>query len=103
MLIEAGFMKKQELQVYRDKGAIGFACGHFFDAAGQIIVSEFDDRHVTMSHDDLMKVEQRICMGGGADKVMAICGLLKSKMANILILDEDTARKVLEEFSTAHN
>lgn len=98
LLVQGGFMSQAEIQVYIDKGAIGFASGHFFDIAGNPVRSEFDERHITMAHDELLNVPRRICVGGGLPKVGAICGMLRNRLANVLVTDEATAHAVLAEF-----
>ena len=95
LLTEAGFMSARELQNYIDRGAVGFASGYFFDMAGQIVRTEFDDRHITMAIEDLREVPERICIGGGLKKVDAMLGMLRAGLANILVLDEQTAQALL--------
>lgn len=98
LLVQGGFMSREEVRMYEDAGAVGFASGFFFDADGKIIISEFDARHITMPLDDLMNVPERICVGGGVDKIEAICALLRAKLANILVTDEATAIGVRKSF-----
>ncbi|MBB4105530.1 sugar-binding transcriptional regulator [Allorhizobium borbori] len=97
LLVQGGFMTMEEVAVYRKAGAVGFASGFFFDRQGNIIRSEFDDRHITMAFDDLHKVPARICVGGGMEKVEAICAMLKTKMANVIVIDEQTATAVYQK------
>ncbi len=99
LLVEGGFMTEAELQTYRDLGAVGFASGYFYNAKGEIVRSEFDSRHITMPLEDLQKVPERICVGGGPKKADAICGMLKAKISNILVTDSKTARDVLERWN----
>ncbi len=98
LLVQGGFMSRDEVRMYEDAGAVGFASGFFFDADGKIITSEFDARHITMPFEDLMNVPERICVGGGVDKIEAICALLRAKLANILVTDEATAMGVRKRF-----
>lgn len=95
LLVEGEFMTEVELQSYRDLGAVGFACGYFYDRDGAIVRSEFDERHITMPLDKLRQVPQRLCVGGGPDKAESISAMLKAKLANILVTDEATARAVI--------
>jgi dihydroxyacetone kinase-like protein len=96
LLQESGFMTEEDTHVYRDAGAVGFASGYFFDAAGKIVMTEFDDRHMVMPLDDFMAVPRRICVGGGPEKVEAIVGMLRAGIATSLVLDSQTAQTVLE-------
>ncbi|MGV8952526.1 MAG: sugar-binding domain-containing protein [Cypionkella sp.] len=82
-----------------EDGAIGFASGHFFDAAGNLVASEFGSRHLTMSVATMMNVPHRICGGGGVEKVEAITRVIRAHLATLLVTDEQTAIAVLEEIS----
>jgi DNA-binding transcriptional regulator LsrR (DeoR family) len=99
LLVSGGFMTKAQLAVYRDLGAVGFASGHFFDAAGRLVTSEFDDRHITMSAETMMQVPQRICVGGGAEKVEAIAGMIRARLATVRVTDAETARALLAQIA----
>lgn len=98
LLVQGGFMTEAEIAAYRDLGAIGFASGFFFDADGQIVTSEFDERHITMPLEDLINVPERVCVGGGPEKVSAVIAMLRAKLANVMIMDETTANKVRDAF-----
>jgi hypothetical protein len=82
-----------------EDGAIGFAAGHFFDAAGNLAASEFDSRHLTMSVATMMNVPHRICVGGGVEKVEVITRMIRARLATVLVTDDQTAIAVLEEIS----
>ena len=95
LLVQGGFMTEAELQSYRDLGAVGFASGYFFDNDGNIVRSEFDSRHITMPLEDLQEVPERICVGGGPGKAEAICGMLKTRLASVLVTDAATAQEII--------
>lgn len=96
LLNDSGFMSTRILQDYRDRGAVGFVSGYFFDSEGRSVRTELDDRHIVMPREDFLEVPMRICIGGGLDKVEAIGCMLKGNYANVLVTDEDTARGLLE-------
>ncbi|MDP3342233.1 sugar-binding transcriptional regulator [Frigidibacter sp.] len=95
LLVTGGFMSQAELEAYCDLGAVGFASGYFFAEDGRIINSEFDNRHITMPLDDLRAVPERICVGGGPGKAVAIRAMLRAGIASVLVTDEATARSVV--------
>ncbi|WP_083531159.1 sugar-binding transcriptional regulator [Pararhizobium antarcticum] len=94
LLEDSGVMTEELLLQYQKKGAVGFASGYFFDPDGTIIRTGFDDRHIVMPIEDFINVPRRICIGGGAEKITAIQGMLKAALANVLITDQDTARSL---------
>lgn len=94
LLEDSGVMTEDMLVDYQQRGAVGFASGYFFNRDGGIVRTDFDDRHIVMPIEDFLRVPRRICIGGGVDKVEAICGMLRGGLANVLITDQDTARAV---------
>jgi len=94
LLSGTGFMQAKQLADYKKHNAVGYASGYFFDIEGNVIKRPFDDRYIVMPLRDFMKVEQRICIGGGNNKVEAIVGMLKARMVSVLITDENTAQGV---------
>ena len=97
LLKDSGFMSAQILEEYRRKGAVGFVSGYFFDRDGKPVVTNVDACHIVMPRDDFLDVPDRICVGGGPDKIEAIRAMLKGRYANILITDEDTARSLVND------
>ena len=95
LLDGSGFMSKQQLARYHDQGAVGFASGYFFDLEGRIITNAFDESYIVMPLSDFLGVGQRVCIGGGLDKVDAILGMTRANLANVLITDECTAVEVM--------
>lgn len=94
-LMHSGFMTEPTLADYRAHGAVGFVSGYFFDREGQPVLTDLDDRHLSMPREDFLAVPTRICVGGGPSKVEAIAAMLRGGYANVLVTDETTARAVL--------
>lgn len=97
LLKDSGFMSEPVLAAYQQRGAIGFISGYFFDREGRPVRTEIDDRHIVMPLEDFLQVPQRICIGGGLEKVEAITGMLKGGFASILVTDAFTARRILSD------
>lgn len=96
LLKGSGFMSQQILEDYQGRGAIGFLSGYFFDGAGRQVRTGIDDRHIVMPYEDFLRVPERICVGGGLEKIAAIKGMLLGRYANVLVTDETTARALLQ-------
>lgn len=95
LLDGSGFMTEAQLEGYKRRGAVGFASGYFFDIEGTIIRQDFDERHIVMPLRDFLKIDERICIGGGPTKTEAIVGMLRAGLVSVLITDESTATAVL--------
>lgn len=94
-LMHSGFMTEPTLADYRAHGAVGFVSGYFFDREGRPVLTDLDNRHLSMPREDFLAVPTRICVGGGASKVEAIAAMLRGGYANVLVTDETTAHAVL--------
>jgi DNA-binding transcriptional regulator LsrR (DeoR family) len=91
----------QELKVLAGKGAVGDICLRFFDAAGREVVTELNDRVISMELDQLHAVRRVVGVAGGRRKTNAIRGALAGKLVNVLITDLASAERLLEESPAA--
>ncbi len=94
-LYSEGVFEAAELQSYIDGDAVGVLAARFIDAWGQSVAGALDDRVIGLSLNDLLRVDLRICVAGGFDKVPAILAALRRGYANVLVTDAATARGVL--------
>lgn len=94
----AEFIKNEELERIREKGAVADICNIFIDAEGSGEGFESNERVVGITLEDLKKTPVRIGVAGHMSKLEAIHGVVKTKIINILITDVNVA-KALVEFS----
>ncbi|ROV60000.1 sugar-binding transcriptional regulator [Vibrio ponticus] len=90
-LIRVGVLSKQEMQHYRELGAVGVICGRFYDKLGQPVVAEIDLRILGISLAQLRQVEKRIFLAGGERNYDATLGAILGGYVSDLIIDEGTA------------
>ncbi len=95
-LFETGYVSHYELEDFRAKGAVGEVLLYHYDIYGRIIESDFHDRMIVIGSDRLKSIDTVIGVAGGQDKVESIIGAVLGGFVNVLITDEDTARRVLE-------
>lgn len=88
---------KEELNMLRERKAVGDILLHFYDANGNPVESTLDNRVVSMKLDQLRKVDRAIGIAGGSRKYAAIRGSLRGKLINILITDSCTAKKLVQD------
>jgi len=86
----------QEIKLLAGKGAVGDICLRFFDATGRQVVTELNDRVISMGLDQLRAVRRVVAVAGGKRKTNAILGALAGKLVNVLITDLSTAERLLE-------
>lgn len=76
-------------------GAVGDVCFRFYDAAGKLVDSDFNDRVIGIPPQELLNVGRRIGVAGGSRKIHAIRGALVGGWVNVLVTDVSTARELL--------
>lgn len=94
LLFNLGYFNKEETANIQEK-AVGDLCSRFIDVKGDICDETVNDRTVGIELKDLKVKEQSILVAGGNHKVEAICAALRGKYANVLVIDQFTAKKIL--------
>ena len=59
--------------------------------------TEFKERAIALTFEDLRKIPERIALTMGAHRIQAILGLMYGELITTLVTDSDTATAVLEE------
>lgn len=85
----------QELARLASKGAVGDICLRFFDQTGNPVVTELNDRVISIQLDQLRRTKRVIGVAGGQRKLTAIRGALIGKLINVLITDRTTAEQLM--------
>ena len=85
----------QEIKLLASKGALGDICLRFFDANGRAVITELNDRVISMELDQLRAVRRVVGVAGGRRKTNAILGALAGKLINVLITDLASAERLL--------
>ena len=81
----------------RNTGAVGDVCLRFFDVHGASVKAPLDERVMSITPADLMRVPRRVGVAGGASKYRAIRAALRGAWVNILVTDLDSARGLVED------
>src|SRR5215813_11390283 len=85
----------QEIKLLAGKGAVGDICLRFFDTDGKPVITELNDRVISMDLDELRAVRRVVGVAGGRRKINAIMGAVTGKLVNVLITDLATAERLL--------
>jgi DNA-binding transcriptional regulator LsrR (DeoR family) len=91
-----GFITDVELGQAMESGAIGELLGHSINIEGQLLTGGYHDRLTSYLLQAPAKRPTMIVQSG-TKRVPAITAAITSKLANCLITDENTARKILGE------
>jgi DNA-binding transcriptional regulator LsrR (DeoR family) len=87
----------EEQQNLLAAGAVGDVCHRFFDATGNPVPSDLDDRVLGIDQQILRAIPRRIGFAGGTAKYAAIRAAVVGGWINVLITDIATARALLAE------
>lgn len=90
-------LSKEDKNLLVSKNVIGDISFRFFDAQGQYVTSEIDERIVGLSIDQIKKIPRIIGIAGGKDKYKIIKSALMGNLIHVLITDNQTAEKLAIE------
>ncbi|WP_346845757.1 sugar-binding domain-containing protein [uncultured Rothia sp.] len=88
------FLSDEERALLERK-SVGDICSHFVDQYGRISIPGLHNRTLGISLPELRKVEQKILVAAGEDKVSIIRTALEWAYANYLVTDVMTAKRLL--------
>jgi deoxyribonucleoside regulator len=95
-MVRSGCLSLDEIARLRDAGAVGDVLGNYVDARGTLIVAPHSQRLIALSIEDLLRIDTVVAVVSEAEKPLAILGVLRSGVIDVLIVDEGNARAVLE-------
>ncbi len=96
LLFKHRYLSGIELQDLKRAGAVCDCMGKFFDANGQVVSSDVNQRTLAVDLEHLYDREV-ILLCAGREKLQAVKGLLRAGFVNGLIIDGDTALWLNEE------
>lgn len=91
----AGICTDAEFEDYVARGAEAAIIGRFINAEGKPLGGPHDERMVGISLNDLRKVENRVCLGGGRAKLKALKAALSGGYATHFVTDIDMGEALL--------
>ena len=94
-LVRYGYCSGSEIDLFKRRGAVGDILGYFYNAEGEIIDLDLHKHVVAVRPDELRKIPNLAAAAAGPHKVEAILGLLRGRLANILVTDQATATELL--------
>ncbi len=79
----------------RTRGAVGEINLRYYDAEGQLVNSDLDERLVGATLDEIAQIPLTVCVAGGKGKLKAIRGALNGGLTDVVITDHITAQELL--------
>ncbi len=94
-LLRAGYADQGALAQLQAQGVVGDVCARLYDAWGSELDVDLNRRVVGIELEALHEIKQVIGVAGGEAKAAAILGALRGGHVNVLVTDDETARRVL--------
>jgi len=91
-----GYLEPAELDQLADQGVVGDVATVFYRADGSSDGIALNDRATGPSLDLLRAIPRRLCVVSGVSKLASLRGALAARIATDLVVDEATARALLE-------
>ena len=91
-----GYINDTHLDYIRGNGVVGDVCGSYFSRDGSLIPLEMNARTVAVGFEDMRRIPHRIGVSWGADRPLGNIGAVRAGLLNVLITDENAARRMLE-------
>lgn len=95
LLWQSGMMEEQDYRGLQKAGAVGAICGRCFDINGRPCVSDWDDRVIGLTLKELKRIQHKVGIAFGKEKLKGIVGALNGRYLDVLITDEDIANSLL--------
>lgn len=97
VLLSSGNILPEEMEKLIDMGAVGDVLGRFIDRNGKIVDSDVDARTVGLTFDDIKGADWIVGVASGAEKHAVVKAVLRAKLINVLITDDETAHDLMGE------
>ena len=97
LIRDNNILSAEEFNQIKKAGAVGDISLRFFNRKGEFISTPLDDRVVGISSDELRAIPRIIGIAGGDEKYEVLRAAVKAKLVNVLITDNITAQKLLNE------
>ena len=89
-------LSEEEMDELISKGAIGSIYGRWFNTDGKFIDSQINRRAFGIPIKVVENIPKRILITAGIEKIPAIKGVLNTDLCDIIITEETTARKLIQ-------
>ena len=97
LLWKAGLLETSDYNILKQAGVVGAICGRCYDINGKPSLTDWNNRVIGLTLDELRKIEHKVGIVIGQEKVDGILGALRGKFLNVLITDENTAKTLLSQ------
>jgi DNA-binding transcriptional regulator LsrR (DeoR family) len=95
-MVRSGCLSAEEIARLRRQGAVGDVLGSYVDVRGRVIASPHRERLLALSIESLHHVPLVVAVVSELEKPLAILGVLRAGVVDVLIVDEPNAHAILD-------
>ncbi|MEP6478745.1 MAG: sugar-binding domain-containing protein [Rhodoglobus sp.] len=92
----AGYLEPEDIQTLEAEGVVGDVCTVFLRADGSYEDLSLNERATGPTPAELRRVPRRVCAVAGDGKVVGLLAALRAGVVTHLVLDEQTASRLVE-------
>jgi DNA-binding transcriptional regulator LsrR (DeoR family) len=96
-LARAGYLSAKQIKILQDQGIVGDILMRFYDANGNSVSTDLDQRIISVQWDTIREIPTIIAMAAGQEKIRCILGALKGRFIHGLVTDMNTAHILINE------
>lgn len=96
LLRKSGLLTESDATKLKMASAVGAICGRFFDERGNRCLHDLTERTIGLNLYESKKIKHKILISTGVEKFHAVLGALKGDLVDVLIIDLDTAERLLK-------
>ena len=97
MLVDSGYLTRDDVAELVRRGAVGDVVGRYIDANGHIVDPGLDERTVGLGLDQLRSAATAILVVAGESKHDVARAIVMSGLCTVLVSDEATALALLDK------
>lgn len=97
VLMRSGILSQNELDELHALGAVGDIALRFFDAWGNPVQHEINNRIIGLTLAQIQRIPRVIGVAGGTDKYEVIHAALRGRLIHVLVTDEENGCRLVEE------
>ena len=95
VVMQAGILSESDLARLHGLGAVGDIALRFFDAEGQTVEHEINERIIGPTLEQIRDMRRVIGVAGGREKREVIRAALRGALVDVLVTDQETAEHLL--------
>ncbi|MDQ1004433.1 DNA-binding transcriptional regulator LsrR (DeoR family) [Neobacillus niacini] len=92
-----GYLQDDDLQQFHKMGVVGDIASRFFDWEGNMVNHPLNDKVIGLPLEQLKQIKNVIAVVEGTHKLESLFAALKGEYIDVLIIDEQSASKLIKE------